>query len=114
MVTAGLWRKRPCMISPSVRLTQASADQRTDALAARVDEMCGDGVQAVLARAELAGEPRLDADEIFLDRRWERRRRGGRGAVGEGLHGRGEATQRERTSNVKDGRRNVAFPRGRG
>src|SRR5206468_5973668 len=78
-------------------------DERADALAARLDEVRGDRMQALLARSQLGVEPRLDPDEVLLDAGREGRSGGGSGAVGEGLHGGGEATQRERTSNVKDG-----------
>src|SRR5207253_1514136 len=77
-------------------------DERADALAAGLDEVRGDRVQALLARLQLGVEPRLDPDEVLLDGGREGWSGGGRGAVGEGLHGGGEATQRERGSNVKD------------
>src|SRR2546430_1403283 len=94
MVTAGLCRKRPCMTSPSVKLMHASAAQR---------------VTSAPKRVQLGVEPRLDPDEVLLDGRREGRGGDGRGAVGEGVHGGGEATQREQARKVKDGCR-----RGRG
>src|SRR5207244_4342714 len=117
MVTAGLCRKRPCMISPSVRLMHASAAQRMTSASKRAQSAKArlkrkspatsvSATRKVLTaegRPRRVVEPRLEPDETLLDGGREGRSGGGRGAVGEGLHGGGEATQRERTSNVKDG-----------